>query len=141
LTTARERHGHLRTDREGLSDRLRRVQATLEGLRVRQGDLRGRMGILEELERSLDGLGLGVRFVLQRLKDENQSSHETAESTPVPISFSNDIVGLVADLLTVPHDISRFVELALGDTAQQFVVRSSERIDGLRWVCAVPTVG
>ncbi|HEV3385497.1 MAG TPA: chromosome segregation protein SMC [Gemmata sp.] len=131
LTTARERHGHLRTDREGLSDRLRRVQATLEGLRVRQGDLRGRMGILEELERSLDGLGLGVRFVLQRLKDENQSSHETAESTPVPISFSNDIVGLVADLLTVPHDISRFVELALGDTAQQFVVRSSERIDGL----------
>jgi chromosome segregation protein len=131
LMSARERHGHLRIDREGLTEHITRVQTSLEGLRVRQGDLRGRIGILEELEQSFAGIGTGVRFVLQRLKDESQQDNKPTETPNSPASFSSDIIGLVADLLTVPHDISRFVELALGETAQQFVVRSSDRIDGL----------
>jgi len=113
LTSARERLVTLRADRSELTERTTRVQASLEELRVLQGDLRGRVGVLEDLERSLDGLGAGVRAVFNR------------QST-LP-----DIVGLVADLLTVPHDIASLVELALGEATQRFVVRSPGVIDAV----------
>ncbi len=41
------------------------------------------------------------------------------------------MAGLVADLLTVPHEIAPIVELALGDAAQRFVVRSPEAVDAV----------
>jgi chromosome segregation protein len=41
------------------------------------------------------------------------------------------VAGLVADLLTVPHEIAPLVELALGDAAQRFVVRSPEAVDAV----------
>ncbi|HEV3440885.1 MAG TPA: AAA family ATPase, partial [Gemmata sp.] len=130
LMSARDRLGHLRIERDDLIDRATRVQTALEGLRVRQGDLRGRIEILEQLERSLDGLGTGVRFVLQRMKD-GSSRQRDSRTEEVPPSPFRSVVGLIADLLTVPHDIARFVELALGDDTQRFVVRSAEAIDSL----------
>ncbi len=91
------------------------VQTRLEGLRVRQGDLRGRIDVLEDLERSLEGLGAGVREVVGRIS----------------VSPDSAILGLVADLLTVPREVAPLVELALGDTAQRFVVRSPEAVDAV----------
>ena len=41
------------------------------------------------------------------------------------------MVGLVADLLTVPRDIAPLVELALGDAAQRFVVRDALQVDAV----------
>src|SRR5262249_43413063 len=41
------------------------------------------------------------------------------------------ILGMVADLLTVPREVAPLVELALGDTAQRFVVRSPEIVDAM----------
>ncbi|MCE9560646.1 MAG: chromosome segregation protein SMC [Planctomycetes bacterium] len=111
LGSARDRLVTVRANRNDLTERAGRVQASLEGLRVRQGDLSGRVGILEELERSLDGLGAGVRSVFNRL------------------NVLPGVIGLVADLLTVPHEISSVVELALGDAAQRFVVQSSAAVD------------
>ncbi len=118
LAAAREQAQQLQTQRETLADRLHTAQARLEQLRLRQSDLRGRLDILEDLERSLDGLGAGVAAVLRRLHQEAQQGHSA-------------ILGLVADLLTVPRELAPLVELALGETAQRFVVRSPELVDAV----------
>src|SRR5262249_21830229 len=73
LAVARPRLDDLRAERGELTDRAGRVQAALESLRVRQGDLRGRVEVLEDLERSLDGLGAGVRAVFNRLGTEGSA--------------------------------------------------------------------
>ena len=126
LTRARARLDTLHTERDDLSERVVGVQSALEDLRVRQSDFRGRIEVLEDLERSLDGLGAGVRHVLALM---NSDSRLTTDATGEPKPLS--IVGLVADLLTVPHDIATLVELALGDAAQRFVVRSPEALDAV----------
>ena len=115
LAAAREHRDTLHAERDVLADRTSDEQTRLEGLRVRQGDLRGRIDVLEDLERSLEGLGAGVAAVWRRLKAEPDSA----------------IFGLVADLLTVPRDVAPLVELALGDTAQRFVVRSADAVDAV----------
>ncbi len=117
LTAGRDRLDSLRGRRLELADRADAVQAELEGYRVRQGDLRGRIDVLEELDRSLTGLGAGARAVLEAIEAERRNPHDR--------SHFADVIGLVADLLTVPHELAPFVELALGETAQRFVVRSS----------------
>jgi chromosome segregation protein len=120
LAAARDRLATTQASRAELADRAARVQTSLEGLRVRQGDYRGRIGVLEELERTLDGLGAGVRAVLTRMNAE-RGTWNTLDA----------VAGLVADLLTVPHEIAPLVELALGDAAQRFVVRSADAVDSV----------
>jgi chromosome segregation protein len=122
LTAARGRIVALNADRDALADRTAREQTRLEGLRVRQGDLRGRIDVLEDLERSLEGLGAGVRQVLSRLGTEPQGEEPGTASA---------ILGLVADLLTVPREVAPLVEIALGDTAQRFVVRAPDAVDAV----------
>ena len=106
------------------------MQSTLESLRVRQGDFRGRIEILEELEQSFAGLGTGVRSVLERVNEERTRATGHFDSTEAAATYSL-VAGLVADLLTVPHEVARYVELALGETAQRFVVRSPQALDAL----------
>ncbi|MCS6863698.1 MAG: chromosome segregation protein SMC [Gemmataceae bacterium] len=118
LAAAREQLQQLQTQRETLTEGLCTTQTRLEQLRLRQSDLRGRLDILENLERSLDGLGAGVAAVLRR----HQNAATQADSA---------ILGLVADLLTVPRELAPLVELALGETAQRFVVRGPELVDAV----------
>ncbi len=117
LAEARRRAEALRTDRDAIGERAGSVQAHLESLRVRQGDLRGRIDVLEDLERSLEGLGAGVRQVLAQLAANLDST------------LHSSVLGLIADLLTVPRGLAPLVELALGDAAQRFVVRSPSLVD------------
>jgi chromosome segregation protein len=119
LAEARRRAEELRAGRDALGERVGGVQGRLEGLRVRQGDLRGRIDVLEDLERSLEGLGAGVRQVLARFG---------TDSNP---ELQSSVLGLVADLLTVPRDVAPLVELALGDAAQRFVVRAPALVDAV----------
>ncbi len=120
LIAAHEQIDDLTTDRDTLIDQLGDVQTRLEGFRVRQGDLRGRIDVLEDLERALEGLGTGVAAVWRRLN-----------TAPDPDTSLDGVIGLVADLLTVPREVAPLVELALGDTAQRFVVRSPEAVDAV----------
>ena len=94
--------------------RAEALQPKLDASRDRRGDLRGRADVLEQLERSFEGLGAGVRGVLERTK-----SSKTA------------ILGLVADLLTVPREYAPLIDLALGDVSQRFVVRDAESLDAI----------
>ncbi len=120
LADARDALDHLHADRDTLAESQDVVQRRLEGLRVRQGDLRGRAEVLEGLERAQEGLGAGVRAVLERIGSVDSSSILHASS-----------LSLVADLLTVPRDAAAPVELALGDAAQRFVVRDPTAIDAV----------
>jgi chromosome segregation protein len=117
LTAARTRLQELFDQRESLRVSQEQVQQALEDRRVRQGGLQGRIEVLEGLEKAHEGLGAGVREVLEKLD--------------APQSTLSDIVGLVADLLTVPRDLAPLVELALGDAAQRFVVRDPTAIDAI----------
>ncbi len=105
LDTAKHAHGELQQQQQDARRHAESLQPRLDELRDRRGDLRGRLEILEQLEQSQEGVGAGVRFVLER-------------KTGTPI------VGLVADLLTVPHDIAPLIDLALGEAAQRFVIES-----------------
>ena len=127
LIAARDRMSQLQLDRDEITDRVDRVQRSLESLRVRQGDLRGRVEILEDLERTLDGLGAGVRHVVEKLN----AIREARSDSSGPHTALDEVIGLVADLLTVPHEIAPLVELALGETAQRFVVRSDAAVDAV----------
>lgn len=129
LAAARQRLDHLQADRDELADRSGRVHAALGSLRVRQGDLRGRIEVLEDLERSLDGLGAGVRAVLKLIHDDHRLTIEKAGEAEASHPSMASVVGLVADLLTVPHDVAPLVELALGEVAQRFVVRSPDAVE------------
>jgi chromosome segregation protein len=122
LIAARERLTALFAERDQLQQAQDRRQETLADLRVRQGDLRGRIEVLEKLEQSLEGIGAGVREVLRRI------SAGTGEGRAGALSA---VVGLVADLLTVPRDVAPLIELALGDAAQRFVVRDAAAVDAV----------
>jgi len=117
LADARDSLDRLHAERDALDQSQDAVQSRLEALRVRQGDLRGRVEVLEELERAQEGLGAGVRAVLDLLRDGTRDV-----PTPLP---------LVADLLTVPREVAGLVELALGDAAQRFVVRDPSTVDAV----------
>ena len=73
-----------------------------------------RAGVLEELERRLEGLGSGVKEMLIRAR--------AARGGP----FSQ-IRGLVADLLTTPVESAPLVEVALGEKAGYLVIAPGER--------------
>jgi chromosome segregation protein len=115
LGGARTRLKELFEQRDSLRVSQEKLQHDLEDRRVRQGGLQGRIEVLEGLEKAQEGLGAGVREVL--------------EKRLAPQSTLSDIAGLVADLLTVPREVASLVELALGDAAQRFVVKDPTAID------------
>jgi len=135
-------------------DALRRLadhlKQELTALSMRRSDLRGRIEVLENLERSQEGLGTGVREVITLLNEERRQQSEerglnneewgvrseensTAEfSLPTSHpSLSRVILGLVADFLSVPREVASLIDLALGEAAQCFVVRDSTALDRL----------
>ena len=120
LAAARGRLSEHVALRDELRLALAQCQKTSADLRIRQSDLGGRAEVLETLERTLEGLGAGVREMLGLVSSPNSSPHDLSA-----------IAGLVADLLSVPRDVAGLVELALGDSAQRFVVTDPEAIDAI----------
>ncbi|MBX9580319.1 MAG: AAA family ATPase, partial [Gemmataceae bacterium] len=137
LGDARGRLAELQAARDELTADAERVGKELEDLRVRQGATIGRVEVLEGLERSLDGVGAGVRAILGMMNDERGAMNEGRGGdgeTPEFIAHRSSLIaisGLVADLLTVPREVAEAVELALGDAAQRFVVADPAAVDAL----------
>jgi chromosome segregation protein len=119
LTQRLEERENLCKDAE---DKLREISE----LNIQRSELRGRIGILENLERSQEGLGTGVREVMALLQTEPETmNREPGEHS----TLAETVIGLVADFLSVPRDVAPLIDLALGDTAQKFVVRDIEKIE------------
>lgn len=119
----------LSTEADGCGQQVKQLRKLLSEKRKQLGDFQKRRAelvgirtgaiqraeVLEELERRLEGLGVGVREVLvQARRDPDGPFHE--------------IRGLVADLFHVEVEIAPLVELALGEKAHQVVVASSNEI-------------
>ncbi len=115
-----DEHVRYRDDLRAKADGL---QAELDQLRESRSTFRGRSDVLEGLERSLEGIGAGVREVLRRLADPAHPARGL-------------VVGLVADLLTAPADVAPLIDLALGDAAQRLVVTDPAKLEAV--VAAFP---
>jgi chromosome segregation protein len=70
--------------------------------------------VLEGLERSHEGLGTGVREVSALLEQ--------------PDAANWGIFGMIADLLKVRREYAPLIDLALGETAQHFLVRDVDAL-------------
>lgn len=107
LTTLRKTLGDLQREQADYRQKAESLQPELDALRERRGSLVGRADVLARLEHSQEGVGAGVRAML--------------DAPPIP-----GVLGLVADLLTVPREYAALVEIALGERAQQFVVEADQ---------------
>lgn len=122
LDESRIQLGQHEDEREQLRQQADGVQQRLAELRIERSALASRIELLEQLERSREGLGDGVREVLD-LVAQSKERPETAE---------NDwgfVLGLVADHLSVPRELAPLIDLALGERAQYFVVRDAAALD------------
>lgn len=116
LAAAREAQAGLRAERErltaareGLADRASEERATRSGLI-------SRVEVLEELERSHEGLGTGVREVLEHLHSPDPGPWRA-------------VVGLVAERMAVKRDYARLIDIALGERAQRFLVADPAELE------------
>jgi chromosome segregation protein len=98
-------------------DRLRRLRdqtaEQIGALRQERTGLASRADVLDGLERSLEGLGTGVREVLALAGKDGDPSWQRV------------VIGMIADFLQVRHEYAPLIDLALGDWSQRFVVREA----------------
>lgn len=100
----------LRSQSEQLNVQLESLSAQHTSIRERRSGLESRVQVLDHLEKSREGLGSGVRHVLEKAASDN--------SYPW-----NNVVGLLADLIMVDHEHAALVDAVLGDRVQTIVVR------------------
>lgn len=75
---------------------------------------RSRLSILEEMDKNYEGYSGTVRNLLK-----------LSENIP---SFKENIIGVVGELLEVENTYSTAIEVALGSSIQNIVIKSSERV-------------
>ena len=80
-------------------------------LRATRSGLASRIEVLEGLERSREGFGVGAREVFELGGASGAGAR------------GGTVVGIVADFLTVRREYAPLIDLALGDRAQRFLVR------------------
>ncbi len=100
----------LRSQSEQLNVQFESLSAQHTSIRERRSGLESRVQVLDHLEKSREGLGSGVRHVLEKAASDN--------SYPW-----NNVVGLLADLIMVDHEHAALVDAVLGDRVQTIVVR------------------
>lgn len=97
---------------------LNQLRESLQNLNRQHSGLEQRADVIEELEKSLEGINAGARELLQRA-DENADG---------PLA---DVIGLVADLVAVNVQHANLVDVALGDLSQYVVVDGGRLIGSL----------
>jgi chromosome segregation protein len=115
LQNARQRSQETKQEQERL--RLERdvMGEQISELRQQRSGLASRIEVLDGLIRSHEGLGTGVREVIELI--------EKPDSGPW-----SSIIGMIADFLTVKREYAPLIDLALGEWAQRFVVRDSQQL-------------
>jgi chromosome segregation protein len=109
LAAARQALADHRQERDRLEQRRDEMAQLVADLRAQRSGLASRMEVLERLERSHEGLGTGVREVLDLVGRPDPGPWRTVR-------------GMVADFLTVRREYAPLIDLALGNLAQHFLV-------------------
>jgi chromosome segregation protein len=125
LVDARKELGQTEDHRDELRKQSEETKQRLGELKVERSGLASRIELLDQLERSQEGLGTGVREVLELVRQSRQSENNAGERAD-DWSF---ITGLVADCLTVPREIAPLIDLAIGESSQFFLVRDPAKLD------------
>jgi chromosome segregation protein len=102
LAIARKEYDHLKSELAGRRERM-------SDLTNQQSGLAQRAEVIEELEKSLEGINAGAKELLQEAKLN-------------PAGPMGDVIGLVADLVSVNVQHAAIVDVALGELAQFVVV-------------------
>lgn len=90
----------------------------LADLKNQQTGLTQRAKVIQELEKSLEGVNAGARELLQQSRQSRDG-------------YLADVVGLVADIVSVNVQHASIVDVALGETAQYIVVDGRKLVDEL----------
>jgi chromosome segregation protein len=117
-----------RDQQQELVAQQKSTQKQLATLREHRSASQARLMVLEDLEKRQEGVGIGVREILNRARESKQPP------------WSN-ILGSVADLLDVELENAALLEVALGNRAQlivmddieplvEYINEGSVRIDG-----------
>ena len=101
----------LQTTKEELAGRRQR----LTDLTTQHAGMTQRAQVIEELEKSLEGINAGARELLKHADDKTG-----------PMS---EVIGLVADLVNVNVQHAALVDVALGDIAQFVIVKGKKLIN------------
>src|SRR5262249_19933712 len=135
LNAARQKLADQRQEQARTIQQRDQTMQQAADLRAQRSGLTSRIDVLEGLERSHDGLGAGVREMFRLLAgtgtredfSEDQSAVVPSHSPTLPLS--QIVLGMVADLLTVPREYAPLLDVALGPTAQCFLVQDSAAIE------------
>jgi chromosome segregation protein len=117
LTHARQTQNDTHAQSDRLQKELQTQAISLADLKSQRSGLASRIEVLQELERSQEGLGAGPREMADWLNRQPE--------------LRRIIVGMVADLLTVDRENATSIDLALGDIAQCFLVCDPSQLDAL----------
>ncbi len=115
LGGARRTLAGLREERERLGQARDEAAQQAADLRAARSGLASRIEVLEGLERSREGFGVGAREVFALTEQPEPGPWRT-------------VAGIVADFLTVRREYAPLIDLALGDRAQRFLVRDPEML-------------
>jgi chromosome segregation protein len=103
-----------------------RTRLAIDDLRVRMADLKARRSglasrieVLERLEQSREGYGVGIREVLELLSPSSRGLQGAG--------LGECVVGLVADLLSAPREVAHLLDIGLGPQAGSFIVNDDVR--------------
>ena len=109
LADARKQYDQYKSELAGRRERLGELSTQAAGLGQRAQ-------VIEELEKSLEGINAGAKELLRHSKSGKKG----------PMS---DVIGLVADLVSVNVQHAAIVDVALGEMAQFVVVDGEELIN------------
>jgi chromosome segregation protein len=115
LAGARQMLAELRAERDRLHVLREETAQAAADLRARRSGLASRIEVLENLERSHEGLGSGAREVFALLDQPDPGPWRT-------------VVGILAEFLTVRREYAPLIDLALGERAQRFLVRDVDQL-------------
>jgi chromosome segregation protein len=105
----REALANVRLRKESVTIQLDSALLRWTTLREQQSGLTSRIGVLQALEDSREGLGAGPRTILETM-------------TQADSALPKSIIGVVADLILVDREHATLVDLALGDQVQAVVI-------------------
>jgi chromosome segregation protein len=115
LSGARQAMGGMRQQRDRLHQAREEATQRVADLRAERSGLVSRISVLENLERSHEGLGSGAREVIALLEQPGASPW-------------GSVLGIVAEFLTVRREYAPLIDLALGERAQRFLVRDPHQL-------------
>ena len=108
-------HARVRASRDETESRVATLDAEINGLRTRLEAARSRLGVLEDLESSYEGVSAGVRGILEAVRSASREGKAAPEG----------VLGMLADLIEVDAERERAVEAALGSHAEALVVETA----------------